>query len=165
MPRSLKLGLLTSISTAGVCSGLALFAASPALSKDCAGGLSDVLQDISSRGAIIATVNNRDAGGCEGNPFPGSKHLIIALEGSGQPSVNPKRASQAAQNILMSPQLNFSWAKKIMAACPDVAIVGFGMWQSGWQNMYYRFKDGQIRPKVCLAEMTKSSPWGVGWCD
>ena len=45
----------------------------------------------------------------------------------------------------MSPSLNLSWAKQIMAACPDIAIVGFGMWRTGWQNMFYRFRDGQIR--------------------
>jgi|688.fasta_scaffold112303_2 hypothetical protein len=133
--------------------------------KDCDSTLSGVLQGIVSQGAIIAMINRKDATSYEGNPFPNSEHLIVALAGSGQPSTNPKKAAQAAQNILNSPSLNLSWARQIMAACPDIAIVGFGMWQTGWQNMFYRFRDGQVRPKVCTTELDPSRTWGVGWCD
>jgi hypothetical protein len=133
--------------------------------QDCDSILSEVLQRIGSKGAMIARVDRRDARSYDANPFPNSEHLVIALEGSGQPSTNPKRAAQAALDILMSPSLNLSWAKQIMAACPDIAIVGVGMWGTGWQNMFYRFKDGQVRPKVCTSEIESSGLWGIGWCD
>lgn len=153
-----------------LCAGTAalssvLISFEPAKAGDCDAVLSDVLQGISSRGAIIARVDRRDAGSYEGNPFPSSKHMIVALEGSGEPSVNPQKAAKAAQDILNSPKLNLDWAKLIMASCPDVAIVGFGMWQTGWQNMFYRFRDGQVPPKVCTSELEPSRSWGVGWCD
>jgi hypothetical protein len=130
--------------------------------KDCDSTLSDVLQDINVKGAMIAKIDRRDASFYDGNPFSNSEHLIIALEGSGQPSTNPKRAAQAATDILNSPSLNLTWANQIMAACPEIAIVGFGMWRTGWQNMYYRFRDGRVRPKVCITELDSTRAWGVG---
>jgi hypothetical protein len=136
-----------------------------AQTKECDSTLSEVLEGITAKGAIIASVERRDAGSYDANPFPSSEHLVVALEGSGEPSTNPKKAAQAAQNILTSPSLNLSWAKQIMASCPDIAIVGFGMWRTGWQNMFYRFRDGQVRPKVCTTELGPSGSWGIGWCD
>lgn len=156
--------LAVSASMSALSSGVVFIGVSQARAVDCDAAISDVLQDISGRGAMIARVEKRDASNYSGNPFPGSRHLVVALEGSGQPSVNPKRAAQAAENIMMSPKLNYSWAQSIVEACPDIAIVGFGMWQTGWQNMFYRFRDGRVRPKVCISDMT-STTWGVGWCD
>jgi hypothetical protein len=138
---------------------------SPVRAKDCDSTLSDVLQDIALKGAMIAKIDRRDASSYDGNPFSNSEHLVVALEGSGMPSTNPKKAAQAATDILNSPSLNLTWATRIMAACPDIAIVGFGMWRTGWQNMYYRFRDGRVRPKVCISELGSSQSWGVGWCD
>lgn len=155
--------LFTTLVVAGNLGGTTIPAS--AQTMDCDSTLSEVLQSITTKGAMIARVDRRDAGSYEGNPFPNSEHLIIALEGSGEPSTNPKKAAQAAQNILTSPSLNLSWAKQILASCPDIAIVGFGMWRTGWQNMFYRFRDGQVRPKVCTTELEPSRSWGVGWCD
>jgi hypothetical protein len=134
--------LFTAIVVAGNVGGITIPASAQTI--DCDSTLSEVLQSITTQRAMIARVDRRDAGSYEGNPHPNSEHLIIALEGSGEPSSNPKKAAQAAQNILNSPGLNLSWAKQIMASCPGIAIVGFGMWQTGWQNMFYRFRGGQV---------------------
>jgi len=87
------------------------------------------------------------------------------LNGSGNGSSDPKKAKQIANNILISEKLNYAWAKQTMAACPQIAIVRFEMWRTGWLNSFYRFSDGQVRPRVCTRSTETSESWGLGWCD
>ncbi len=132
---------------------------------DCDATISDVLRGISDRGAIIEYIKKEDASSAPGNPFPGSESLTIGLNGSGNGSSDPKKAKQIANNILISGKLNYAWAKQTMAACPQIAIVRFGMWRTGWFNSFYRFSDGQVRPRVCTSSTETSESWGLGWCD
>ena len=137
----------------------------PVMARDCDASIIGVLADIRNRGAVLANTSRSNANNYNGNPFASSEELVIALDGSGSGSSNPKLAVQVARNILMSKSLNLTWSKQIMEACPDLVIVGFGMWSTGWLNSFYRFKDGQIRPKVCTSTLEPSTIWGVGWCD
>ena len=132
---------------------------------DCDATISDVLRGISDRGAIIEYVQKKDASSEPGNPFPRSESFTIVLNGSGNGSLDPKKAQQVANNILISDKLNYAWAKQTMAACPHIAIVRFGMWRTGWLNSFYRFSDGQVRPRVCTRSRESPEYWGLGWCD
>ena len=132
---------------------------------DCNATISDILLGISNRGAIIEYIQKKDATTEPGNPFPGSESLTIALNGSSNGTSDPKKAQQVAKNILMSDKLNYAWAKQTINACPHIAIVRFGMWQTGWLNSFYRFSDGQVRPRVCTRSIETSESWGFGWCD
>lgn len=132
---------------------------------DCEATISDVLRGISDRGAIIEYIKKENASSEPGNPFPDSESLTIVLNGSGNGSSDPKKAKQIANNILISEKLNYAWAKQTMAACPQIAIVRFGMWRTGWLNSFYRFSDGQVRPRVCTRSTETSESWGLGWCD
>lgn len=167
MPRKTlkKLAWLALVSTTLSFLGAEVSGFNRVYAMDCDAVISDVLLGISDRGAIIDKTWKDDASDYRGNPFPGSEHLVIALSGSGEGSVNPSRAAQVANNILMSGKLNHQWAKQIISACPNLSIVGFGMSRTGWQNMFYRFRDGQVRPKVCVSDVSSGSGWGVGWCD
>jgi len=132
---------------------------------DCDATIIDVLRGISDRGAIIEYSQKKDASSAPGNPFRSSESFTIVLNGSGNGSLNPKKSQQIAHNVLNSGRLNYAWAKQIMAACPHIAIVSFGMWRTGWLSSFYRFSDGQVRPRVCTRSIESPEYWGLGWCD
>lgn len=136
-----------------------------ARAQDCDSVVSDILIDIRDRGATIDETRKSDASRHPGNPFPGSESFVIFLSGSGDGSSNPKRSGQVANNIMMSMKLQEAWTNRIMGACSSYSIVVFALSRSGWRNAFYRFKDGRVRPKVCVSDMTAQSRWGVGWCD
>lgn len=77
----------------------------PSRPSDCDGAVSEVLNQVDKRGAIIQRVlrtpNNSDSK----TPFPNSQDIMTSLEGNGENAIDKKRARFAAEAIISSPQL------------------------------------------------------------
>lgn len=146
-----------------------LFSATPSLALPdktpaCAQAKYDVAVEITKEGGwfIESSGLNKDPS----NPFPGSYSLWFALTPyRGYPAASSftEGHRQAAFRFLEKSNLQ-AHANKLINSCPSLSNVAFGISNSGYWVQFYKFPDGTVRPKVCLAAPTDSEGWGYGYC-
>ena len=103
------------------------------------------------------------------NPFPGSYLYSYALTPPRRLDMEYVRLKesnyQAATDLLASRKLLLGYATNLIKNCPAIAIVSFGISNSGYWVNYYRFPNGSVRPRICMDDPGGPHGWGYGYCD
>lgn len=128
----------------------------------CSAELAFVLKEIERHGGKNASLyhyTNNANQGYYGNPTNRVALLHIVMGGE----------NDKTENIMFSLELMRSWANKLVASCPDVAMVAFGVWYTGWAEEFAIQSNGKTVHRECIdteiARQLDKLPWNsTSWC-